>query len=210
MLSSMYKAKDKGIGTYITCPSNDAKRALNTAIFQMTETFNVIYNELSEVLNLRKADFFEHSKRDNNYYKQLIDEIKDENWTIPENDTEKPPDPQPEKDRQYVLTDLPHLIDYNHILGDLKSIASCQSADNAVNGIEASYCVDNFGNAAWSICFYMVGIVGVILLAVGFNKLILIIDRNAKKSLRGNKKYQGDDLDEDEEEEVEDGSRQIN
>ena len=209
MLSSMYKAKDKGIGTYISCPSSDAKRALNTAIFQMTETFNVIYSELSDVINLRKSDFFEHSKRDNNYYKQLIDEIRDENWTITDNET----DPQrdlPEKDRKYALTNLPHLIDYNHILGDLKSIASCQSAENAVNGIEASYCVDNFGNAAWSICFYMVGILGVILLAVGFNKLILIIDRNAKKSLRGNKKYQGDDLDEDEEEEVEDGSRAIN
>lgn len=204
MLSGMYKTKGKGIGNYITCPSSTAKRALNTAIFQMTESFNTIYQETYDIIISRKPEFETYSKRDNNYYKELIDGIRDENWTKSVNDTESL------KDKVFVLDNLVNLIDYNHILGDLKSIASCQSAENAVNGIEASYCVDNFGRAVWSILCYLIGILGIVLLAVGFNKVILIIDRNAKKSLRGNKKYQGDDLDDEEEEEMEEGSRAIN
>lgn len=206
MLSGMYKAKDKGIGTYITCPATNAKRALNTGIFRMTESFNSIYDDTAELLSLRKFDFKEHSKRNNTYFKQLIEEIKTENWTVQNSSSD---DPDPDADRQWVMDNLVYLVHYNHILGDLKSITSCQSADFTVNKIEYEFCQDTFRAEALSILFFMIAILAIGLTAVGFNKLILIIDRDARKSLRGNKKYQGDDLDEDEEEEMEDGSRQI-
>ena len=120
----------------------------------------------------------------------MIDKFKDDNWTILINENAT---------LEYALDVLVNLIDYNHILGDLKSVVSCQSAENAINRIESSYCVNNFDKVEMEIFAYLIAILGIFLLAVGLNKVILIINRDASKSLRGQKKYQKQDLDEDEE-----------
>lgn len=212
MLSSFYPAKDQGIGKYISCPANDAKRALSIAMFQMKETFNILYDETKEfvgnriVFNVTFTDTFTYSTRNNTHYKHLHYVIP-RNWS---NYTEEGEEVLPDEEgKKYAMNNVVNLIDYNHILGDLKSLVSCQSADNAINRLEEFYCVNNFDNVQNEIICYLVGIVGILILAVGLNKIILIIDRDAAKSLRGNKKYQRDDLDDDDEDE-DDRKRKIN
>ncbi len=111
MLTQFYPAKDHGVGTYMTCPSNEAKKALNTAIFQITETFNYLYSDASEAILPHDDEFGKYPKRNNSYYKYLIDKFKDDNWTILINENAT---------LEYALDVLVNLIDYNHIVGDLK------------------------------------------------------------------------------------------
>ena len=49
---------------------------------------------------------------------------------------------------------------------------------------------------AYNILYYFIGVIGLIMLGVGLNKLITVMRRNAAHALRGNKKF-NDELEDD-------------
>lgn len=210
MLSGSFSAKDQGIGEYITCPAVEIKRHINTGIFLMSQTYNILYSEAIELYRLYGSFDSTRPKRDNEYLKELYDYVLNYNSSTDRNETDPTAN---ETQRNMTLADLKALVDYNHLLGDLKSLVSCQAAEYAINGIESSYCINNFGKVGSEIVAYLVGMLGIFILAVGLNKVILIIHRDASRVLRGNKKYQEEALEEinnNEEEEEEEMGRGIN
>ena len=186
MLSQIFPAKNFGIGKYITCPSTEAKQAISIAKYQIMCTFDNLYNEISNIGGgvLKKE---EYGKRNNKYYKYMIHNLEYGNWT----------EELTEEELQYSIKTYINLIDYNHILGDLQSIGSCQSAENAANRIEETYCIDNFKYVGIILILYIFGIFGVLLLACGLNKVIIIMNRVANKSLLNKNKFKNDDDDSD-------------
>ena len=91
---------------------------------------------------------------------------------------------------------LNNMIDTNNILAGLLHMSACATADNSINYIEENFCHPLFHHMAYNILYYFIGVIGLIMLGVGLNKLITVMRRNAAHALRGNKKF-NDELEDD-------------
>ena len=163
----------KGLGTYFSCPSKETARSINTAIYELSTSFNVIADELNQTL-VAKGDTLGNGKRNNTRFEELK-----ANYT----------------DNATIISGLNNLVLTNNILAGLLYMSSCATADNTINYIEEQFCYPLVDYMQYNILFNFIGVIGLLVLGIGLNKLIMIMRKNATTALRGNKKLNNEDDD---------------
>lgn len=172
------------LGVYISCPSSETMKYLRIAMYEYSNSFNNIHNDLNSKLNLI-GDSLPTGKRDNEGFTTLKEKYN----------TDK------------VLTSgLNSLIYTNNILAPILSQLSCQTAYSSINYIEEHFCKGAMDNLFLAIMIQMAGIIGTIILAIGLNKMIVVLNYKSSIALRGNKKYKDELYDEDLDESMNDMS----
>ena len=107
----------------------------------------------------------------------LKHELKDDNYTT-------------------IRSGLDCLITTNELLAELLYMSKCTPAEKNINYIEEAMCHQIFKHFGYFVLYYFIGVIGLIILGVGFNKLILVLRKLQKTSVRGNKQFKdefGDD-----------------
>ena len=172
--SGTIPADSKGLGTYFSCPLKEARRGINTAIYEFSTSFNYLADEINKTLQANGTTLGIYKRNNSNF-----EEMKT-NCT----------------DNVKVTNGLNNMIDTNNILAGLLHMSACATADNSINYIEENFCHPLFHHMAYNILYYFIGVIGLIMLGVGLNKLITVMRRNAAHALRGNKKF-NDELEDD-------------
>ena len=167
--SGIIPSEPKGLGTYMTCPSKDARRSMNTAIYELSSSFNAIADDLNATLQRESKPGLGMYKRDNDYFKALMNE------PVSNNDT--------------VIKGLDCLITTNEILAELLYMSKCTPAEKNINYIEEAMCHKIFKHFGYFVLYDFIGVIGLIILGVGFNKMILVLRKLQKTSVRGNKQF---------------------
>ena len=167
--SGIIPSESNGLGTYMTCPSKDARRSMNTAIYELSSSFNAIADDINTTLQNANKTGLGIYKRDNGYFQSLIDN------PVIDNDT--------------VTAGLGCLVKTNELLAELLYMSKCTPAEKNINYIEEAMCHKIFKHFGYFVLYDFIGVIGLIILGVGFNKLILILRKLQKTSVRGNKQF---------------------
>jgi hypothetical protein len=167
--SGIIPSESNGLGTYMTCPSKDARRSMNTAIYELSSSFNAIADDINTTLHNNNKTLGVY-KRDNEHFKTLKHELKDDNYTT-------------------IRSGLDCLITTNELLAELLYMSKCTPAEKNINYIEEAMCHQIFKHFGYFVLYYFIGVIGLIILGVGFNKLILVLRKLQKTSVRGNKQF---------------------
>ncbi len=179
-----------GLGKYLSCTSKDSLIKISTDNYELGVTFNAVFENMTNNINslpesIRVGNII--YKRDMNSLK-IIKENYKKSSVILENET----------DITQFFNEIGEqaeiLIGLNYILGSLNYLGVCASAKSNINYIEENYCYKNHEYIGYSVLFEFLGIIGVIFLAIGLNKLTLLIKKHYSKLLRGKKEFD-DDLD---------------
>lgn len=155
------------LGVYISCPSIETMKYLRISMYEFSISFNNIYNDVNAQLKL-KGDSLPEQKRDNRAFEVLMEKYKSDN---------------------VISTGINSLILTNNILASILSQISCQTAYSSINYIEEHFCNGAIDYLFSATMIQIASIVGAVILAIGINKLIVVIDYKNSISLRGNKKY---------------------
>ena len=103
-----------------------------------------------------------------------------------------------EKNKTEAIVKNLEVLGYmNVLLAGLLSMTSCYTAKNSINYIEEKYCYVNHGYMFRNVIFDMLGAIGFIVIAVGLNKLIIVMRSHYSRSLRGKKEFNTDIIDDD-------------
>ena len=190
IISGIIPSENKGLGTYLSCPSKDASRTLSTAIYQYIVNFNTLYKDTEEELqNLYADEVFSNpytlgtNKRNNTHFEELKKEIGKENVEA--------------NIKKEITNKLNSIILMNEIMAGLLSMSSCLTAKNSINYIEDHYCYVNHIYMFRNVIFDMCAALGFIIISIGLNKLIITMKSHFARALRGKKEFNNDIIDED-------------
>lgn len=155
--SSFYPVNGKGIGYYTSCVSKENQVNLSTARYQISYSYNIAYDDINTYIstNLPTADHLPTNKRDNtalNAYKNTYSSVAD------------------------ISSGVDLLIAYNNILEVVEPTFSCTKVDNIITYAENTVCYKNITEEFELLKFFFVGIFFLIPLAIGINKLIVVVD----------------------------------
>ena len=188
IISGITPIEDKGLGTYLSCPSKDTMKTISTAIYQYIVDFNYLFNETDVLINstdvLDNEEYYLGLDKRNNTHFELLAE------KIPKAGAEK-------NTTETIVKNLEVLGYMNVLLAGLLSMTSCYTAKNSINYIEEKYCYVNHGYMFRNVIFDMLGAIGFIVIAVGLNKLMIVMRSHYSRSLRGKKEFNTDIMDDD-------------
>jgi len=190
IISGITPTEDKGLGTYLSCPSKDTMKTISTAIYQYIVDFNYLFNETDVLINssdilFERQYYLGLDKRNNTHFEILAENIPKVMDGTEKNKTET------------IVKNLEILGYMNVLLAGLLSMTSCYTAKNSINYIEEKYCYVNHGYMFRNVIFDMLGAIGFIVIAVGLNKLIIVMRSHYSRSLRGKKEFNTDIIDDD-------------
>jgi hypothetical protein len=153
---------DRGLGYFISCPSKQVLFNINAAKFELNESFNYLYKNVNQLLlnEMGIENALGPYKRNNNKYYKLLNDNK---FT---------------EDKLYIARGIQMLIETNNILRNLEVMGNCQSARNVINYGEDHFCHKNLGYQFSNLIFIFFGILSVILLSIGINKLTILLNPN--------------------------------
>ena len=179
IVSGITPTSAKGLGTYLSCPLKEARRYINTAIYEMSLSFDTLYNYTDTNWVFNYTTFgIDVEKRDVRGLEQLKGNLTSDNETL--------------------SLAIDKMIDTDEILGGLLSLSSCYYGESIINYAEETMCHPIFHHMWYHIIFTFFALLGVIIAGVGINKFIIVMRQMAKSALRGNKKF-NDELEFDEE-----------
>ena len=189
IISGITPTEDKGLGTYLSCPSKDTMKTISTAIYQYIVDFNYLFNETDILINstgvLDNEEYYLGlDKRNNTHFELLAQKIPKVDG-VAKNITET------------IVKNLEVLGYMNVLLAGLLSMTSCYTAKNSINYIEEKYCYVNHGYMFRNVIFDMLGAIGFLVIAVGLNKLMIVMRSHYSRSLRGKKEFNTDIMDDD-------------
>ena len=195
-------SENEGIGTYLSCPSKDAMRSISTAIYQYIVGFDYLYNQVDEIFNeeenIALKMFSDYSlgkdKRNNTYFKELYNKIKD--MEISDTGNEEL-DKEKQRRKTVVLRNLQSFGIMNVLLAGLLSMTSCYTAKNSINYIEEKYCYENHGYMFRNVIFDTIAALGFVIISVGLNKLVITMRSHFARALRGKKEFNTDIINDD-------------
>ena len=198
IISGITPSENRGLGTYLSCPSKETMRTISTAIYQYILSFDSLHNTTKN--NISGDTFFSvldigTDKRNNSYFKELSENLS-KIEIITDNELERD---RAEEKRNYLKIALDILININYILAGLLSMTSCLTAKNSINYIEEFYCYENHGYLFRNVIFSVIAGIGFIITAAGINKLIIVMRNRYAKALRGKKEFNTDIINEDDE-----------
>ena len=188
IISGITPTEDKGIGTYLSCPSKDTMKTISTAIYQYIVDFDYLFNETDVLINntVKNEDLcLGLDKRNNTHFEFLSKEIPSYMDGTETTATDK------------IVKNLQILGYMNVLLAGLLSMTSCYTAKNIINFIEENYCYVNHGYMFRNVIFDMLAAIGFIVISVGLNKLIIVMRSHYSRSLRGKKEFNTDIIDDD-------------
>ena len=198
IISGIIPSENKGIGTYLSCPSKETMRTISTAIYQYVVTYDYLFNKTDyyakERTWLRIEEGLGEDKRNNTYFKQLYDIVSGiDKIDIDENDKKGDED----QILELVKRNLKSFGVMNVLMAGLLSMTSCYTAKNSINYIEEKYCYKNHAYMFRNVIFDTIAAIGFIVISVGLNKLIITMRSHFAKSLRGKKEFNTDIIDDD-------------
>ena len=197
IISGIIPSENKGLGTYLSCPSKETMRTISTAIYQYIVSFDYLYNETDYLINGSSLMYEKYvlgtDKRDNKHFQELYNNISNDVYI--ENDDEKKEDY--EKSKELILKYLSTFSIFNYVLAGLLSMTSCYTAKNSINYIEEQYCAPNHAYMFRNVVFDMCSAIGFVIISVGLNKLIITMRSHFARALRGKKEFNTDIIDED-------------
>ena len=188
IVTGIIPSGNKYLGNYISCSSKDTQKKIHTAIYEINESFNIIYNFV--LLNVK-------NKNDNELLNKLINK-KRENQTF-ESIMLKYSDIKGIKNSCY------NLINLNYVLSGLLSLSNCRTPKNIINYTEENFCGNTINYMIKNIFFGVLVSISVFILGIGINKHMTVMRKIAETSLRGKKKYNEEILDDDDDKEDDDG-----
>lgn len=144
----------KGIGVYVSCPSKPVQVMINTARFEIGNSFNQLFYNVKQNMADKHSVDLGNLKRNNKIFTDFAETYKD---------------------NEYLFNSLNSLILYNQILTGLEGLITCQLADDMLNYTEEKFCYRNITYEFNSMMFYFVGIFGMVILTIGVNKLIVLL-----------------------------------
>ncbi len=177
IISGIIPSENKGIGTYLSCPSKDTMRTISTAIYQYIVIFDELFEYTSSNISKWEKEGIDLGvdKRNNSHFEYLYNTIKSKE------------DLETYSNRTMILRNLQGFGVMNVLLAELLSMSSCLGAKNSINHIEEYYCYVNHGYMFRNVIFDMLSAIGLAILSVGLNKLIIVMRSHFAKSLRGKK-----------------------
>ena len=199
IISGITPSEDKGIGTYLSCPSKEAMRSISTAIYQYIISFDYLYNQVEQIFNDDDYTMFNDfslgtDKRNNTYFQELYNRIKDYQIT---NSSDDKRDKEKYRRKKVVLNDLKSFGILNVLLAGLLSMTSCYTAKNSINYIEEKYCYKNHAYMFRNVIFDTLAALGFVIISVGLNKLIITMRTHFARALRGKKEFNTDIINDD-------------
>ena len=190
IISGIIPSDNKGLGKYLACPSKEAIRSINTAIYDYIFNFDYLYNETDYILKNKNNSLEDYSlgtdKRNNSDFMSLIyklNSIKNVNNS---------------KVIENIVNNLDSFILLNEIIAALLSMSSCYTSKNSINYIEEKYCAKNHPYMFKNVIFDMISALGFIIISVGLNKLMITMKSRYAKALRGKKEFNSDIINDDE------------
>lgn len=209
MISKLIPTENKGLGTYISCPSKNGMTTISTAIYRYIVDFDYLYNQTQTYFENEDwiHDFLltyhpvQGDKRDNIDFEKLYLNIS-ANLTPSEGTDEDPEIKNKTKEentrkQNEILRNLKAFQYINHVLAGLLSMTKCYTANNSILYIEEKYCHKNHKNMLFSVIANMVAGLGFIIMAAGLNKLIITMRSHYARALRGKKEFNNDIGDDD-------------
>ena len=202
VISGLVPSENKGIGTYLSCPSKETIRTISTAMYQYIVNYDYLYNETDFWISNKTWTRYRGlrlgtDKRNNSHFKYLYNEIKTINLDedVDNNDKE-----ENDKDiKNLLLRNLESFEFFNNVMAGLLSMTSCYTAKNSISNIEENYCYNNHGYMFRNVIFDTISAIGFIIISIGLNKLIITMKSHFKRALRGKKEFNTDIMDEDDE-----------
>ena len=182
IISGIIPSDNKGLGKYLSCPSKDTIRSINTAIYDYIFNFDYLYNETDYLLRTYNwiNDSLGIDKRDNDHFTELIQELN------------QSPNHNNSDHKAIVIENLESFKIMNVIIAGLLSMTSCYTAKNSINYIEEKYCSKNHPYMFRNVIFDMISSLGFIIISVGLNKLMITMKNHYAKALRGKKEFNTD------------------
>lgn len=198
IISGIIPSDNRGLGTYLSCPSKDTLRIISTELYQYITNFNFLYNQTQSILKSKDWLIFYklgEAKRNNSHFDFLYNLIKEVEIPSYEKDIN---DAQEKKN--IILRNLKSFGIINVIMAELLSMSSCYTSKNSINFIEENYCLVNHSFMSKNIIFNLISCIGFICVAIGMNKLTLVIKSVYAKAKRGKKEFNNDIIKNDNEE----------
>ncbi len=190
VISGIIPTEDKGLGTYLSCPSKDTMKTISTAIYQYIVDFDYLFNETDVLIN-------SSSSLDQEEYKIGLDKRNNTHFELLSEKIPKVMDGSEKNVTEAIVKNLEVLGLMNVLLAGLLSMTSCYTAKNSINYIEEKYCYVNHGYMFRNVIFDMLSAIGFIVISVGLNKLIIVMRSHYSRSLRGKKQFESDIIDDD-------------
>jgi hypothetical protein len=155
VLSGGAPTAHRGIGFYISCPSKVTQRNINTGLYELGNSFNHLIENINTTLFTQYKDNIGINKRNNTQF---------DNYSMKyANETN-------------LSKGIISLKYKNDILAGMYALTQCQEATSVVNYLEDHYCYKSIDQLYYVLIFYFIGIVGLILLTIGINKLIVLLN----------------------------------
>jgi hypothetical protein len=153
---------DKGLGYYISSPSKSTQFKINTAKYELSTSFNKIFDNVNQLLitDMGIPEGLGKYKRNNKHFNKLLHSTKFV------------------EDQIYLARGIQMLIDTNNILRGLEALGNSQAARNVINFGEDHFCHKNIGFQFSNLLFLFFGVLSVIILSIGINKLIVLLNPN--------------------------------
>lgn len=147
----------KGLGYYSSCISKENQINLSTARFQLTTSFNNVYNNLNNyvIKNSDSKDSLPLDKRNNDAYKLLLDKYQS---------------------NQNIVNGIKLLIEYNNISNVIEPIFNCSQIKQITTFAEKNYCYKNLTSIFLELKFAFIAILFLIPICMGINKLIVVVN----------------------------------
>ena len=172
---------NKCLGNYISCSSKDAQKKIHTAIYELNESFNIIYNFLyEEIKKFNNSDIdlynLNYKKREEETYKKIKEKYS----------------------KNGIFESCDNLIYFNFVLSGLLSLSNCRTSKNNINYIEENFCSNGIHYMINNVYYGFFVCIGVFILSIAINKFITIMRKIAETALRGKGEFNDDILDDDE------------
>lgn len=165
--ADMNPVNNKGIGKYVSCPSKNTLFLINTAKYDLGESFNVLIKNINDTMIVEKPDIpLGPFKRDNEYFGKLQKFFSEEK--NPRNDLS-------------LSKKLYSLINTNQALESLDALSQCQFAENVINYTEEQFCYKNISTQFTNLFMYFFASLGLIMLTTGVNKLVVLLNPTLSK-----------------------------
>jgi hypothetical protein len=143
----------QGVGVYLKCPNTDTTKDIKVAKYQLSKSFNDTYNELSASVAANNDTLGQYKRKNSDFI------AKAGNYTSKPN----------------IVNGLQTLIATNNALESLIYFDDCVSVLNIVNYGEEKVCYKNITYQFNNLFFYFCSIFGLIFLAIGINRLYVVL-----------------------------------
>ena len=158
----------KGLGYYISCISKESLVDISTARYELSLSYNKVYDDINN--KLEKSESKERLPED----KRSIEELKKFS----------------NGKSQDFINGIAVLIDYNNVFEILNNETQCVYTKNIVYNVESNLCYLNLENNFDMLKYYFWAVFFYILLSVGLNRLIVLVnpnlDRNNAELIKAN------------------------